>query len=105
MDNRVDERAAARIAAVVSGGRHRLVYLDLRHTGLTSRGALRLLEGAGRAYSPTRYVLGGGVASRVKRELAAMASGLPELRAHPEVAAIRSVYRTAPPVAGQRERL
>ncbi|MFI0418302.1 ribonuclease inhibitor [Spongiactinospora sp. 9N601] len=103
-DNRLDERAAARIADALSGGAHRLAYLDLRHTGLTSRGAMRLLGGAGRARSATRYVLGGGVASRVKRDLAMLASGVPELRAHPEVAVIRSVYRTVVPGGGQRER-
>ncbi|MEU8110401.1 hypothetical protein AB0C18_42495 [Nonomuraea muscovyensis] len=88
-------RTAARLAATLSGAPHRLTHLDLRHTGLTSRGALRLLAAARQALSPTRYVLGPGIASRAKRELNALAAPLPPLRPHPSVAAVRSVHRTA----------
>lgn len=97
--NRLDTEAAALIARALSDAPHRLSHVDLRHTGLTSRGALHLLAGARRAPAPTRYVLGGGIASRVKRELNALAAAVPELRPHPDVAAIRSVHRTssAPP--------
>ncbi|GII97569.1 hypothetical protein [Sinosporangium siamense] len=96
-DNRLDEpEAAARIAQVLSGGAHRLTYLDLRHTGMTSRGALHLLAGAQRAVIPTKYTLGGGIASRVKRELNALAAVVPPAVPHPEVAAVLSVHRTSP---------
>ncbi|GAA2796253.1 ribonuclease inhibitor [Nonomuraea dietziae] len=94
-DNRLDEQAAALIAQALSEGPHRLAHLDLRHTGLTSRGALHLLAGAGRALSPTRYTLGGGIASRVKRDLNELAAAVPGLRPHPDVAAVRSVHRGA----------
>ena len=47
----------------------------------------------------TRYVLGTGVAKRVKKELTARAAGVPAsvFDVAPDVRAIRSVYRTAPP--------
>ena len=97
-DNRLDETGAASVAEALTA-EHRLAYLDLRHTGLGSRGALRLLDGARRAANPTRFMLGGGVAQRVKRELSAFAAQIPAsvFDVAPDVRAIRSVYRTAPP--------
>ncbi|SMD27005.1 Leucine Rich repeat [Kibdelosporangium aridum] len=89
-DNCVD---AAGIADALSSGTHRLWHMDLRHTGMDSRGALALLGGARKASSATRFVLGSGIARRVKRELGHIASALPELLPHPDVAAIRSVHR------------
>ncbi|MGW4471616.1 ribonuclease inhibitor [Nonomuraea sp. NPDC004354] len=94
-DNRLDDATADLIAQALSGAPHRLALLDLRHTGITSRGALRLLAGAHEAVSPTRYVLRGGFASRVKRDLNALAADAPELHPHPDVAAVRSVHRTS----------
>ncbi|MFI6458116.1 hypothetical protein ACIBF6_42030 [Streptosporangium amethystogenes] len=74
---------------------HRPAHLDLGYTGIGSRGALHLLDGALRAQSPTRFTLSGGIASRVKRELGRLAVVVPQLRPHPEVAAVQSVHRTA----------
>jgi hypothetical protein len=97
-DNRLDEAGAATVAEALTSP-HRLGFLDLRHTELGSRGALRLLEGAERAAAPTRFMLGSGVAKRVKRELSTLAAGVPAavFDVAPDVRAIRSVYRTAPP--------
>ncbi|NUR27450.1 MAG: ribonuclease inhibitor [Catenulispora sp.] len=95
-DNRLDEAGAATVAEALTAP-HRLAYLDLRHTEIGSRGALRLLDGARRAAAPTRFMLGGGVAKRVKRELAEFAAGASAFELAPDVRAIRSVYRTAPP--------
>ena len=98
-DNRIDEAGAAHIADSLAAAPHRLAYLDLRHTEATSSAALRLLDGAQRAATPTRYMLGAGIAKRVKRELATLAAGIPAsvFDVAPDVRAIRSVYRTAPP--------
>ncbi len=97
-DNRLDESGAATVADALAAP-HRLAYLNLHHTGLGSRGALRLLDGAQRAATPTRFKLGGGIAKRVKKELTALAAEIPAsvFDVAPDVRAIRSVYRTAPP--------
>ncbi|MBS2552209.1 ribonuclease inhibitor [Catenulispora sp. NL8] len=97
-DNRLDESGAATVADALAAP-HRLAYLNLHHTGLGSRGALRLLDGAQRATTPTRFKLGGGIAKRVKKELTALAADIPAsvFDVAPDVRAIRSVYRTAPP--------
>ena len=44
-------------------------------------------------------MLGTGIAKRVKKELTALAAGIPAsvFDVAPDVRAIRSVYRTAPP--------
>ena len=98
-DNHLDESGAASIAAALAAAPHRLAFLNLRHTDLGSPGALRLLEGAQRAATPTRFMLGTGIAKRVKKELAALAADIPAsaFDVAPDVRAIRSVYRTAPP--------
>jgi hypothetical protein len=98
-DNRLDEPGAATIATALAAAPHSLGYVNLRYTDLGSPGALRLLEGAQRAASPTRFMLGTGIAKRVKKELTALAAGVPAsvLDVAPDVRAIRSVYRTAPP--------
>jgi hypothetical protein len=69
--------------------------VDLRFTGVGSRGALRLLDGARHAATPTRYMLGNGVASRVKKELAVLAADAVVPATSRDVRAVRSVYRTA----------
>jgi Ran GTPase-activating protein (RanGAP) involved in mRNA processing and transport len=103
-DNQVDEAAAAAVAATLAERPHRLRHLVLAHTGLRSREAHRLLDRAGRAASPTRFVLGKGVAASVRRRLDGFASGLPALPSVPDdVAAVRSVHRT-PPAGGDRRR-
>ncbi|WP_285709935.1 ribonuclease inhibitor [Microtetraspora sp. NBRC 16547] len=94
-DNHVGDDGAAAVAQALAASTHRPAHLNLRHTGIGSRGALHLLAGARNAAVPTRFVLGGGIASRVKRELGALAEAVPELRPHPEVAAVRSVHRTS----------
>jgi hypothetical protein len=98
-DNHLDESGAATIADALAAAPHRLAYLNLRYTDLGSRGALRLLDGAERAATPTRFMLGTGIAKRVKRELTTLAAGIPAsvFDVAPDVRAIRSVYRTAPP--------
>jgi hypothetical protein len=98
-DNHLDEPGAATIADALAAAPHRLAYLDLRHTETGSRAALRLLDGAQRAATPTRFMLGTGIAKRVKKELTALAAGIPAsvFDVAPDVRAIRSVYRTAPP--------
>ena len=98
-DNHLDESGAATTAAALAAAPHRLACLNLRCTGLGSPGALRLLEGAQRAATPTRFMLGSGIAKRVKKELTALAADVPAsvFDVAPDVRAIRSVYRTAPP--------
>lgn len=94
-DNRVDGGAADVIAAALSGGPHRLGHLVLSHTGIRSREALRLVAGAERAVTATRFSLGKGIATTVRRRLDALAGSLPMMPSVPDdVAAIRSVYRT-----------
>ncbi|MEY9858754.1 hypothetical protein ABH935_004377 [Catenulispora sp. GAS73] len=98
-DNHLDESGAATIATALAAAPHQLAFLNLRYTDLGSPGALRLLDGAQRAATPTRFMLGAGIAKRVKKELAALAADLPAavFDVAPDVRAIRSVYRTAPP--------
>lgn len=94
-DNRLDEAAAAVIGEALGNTPHRLGYVDLRNTGMGSRGALRLLDGARKATTPTRYMLGNGIASRVKKELAVLAADAAAPTTSRDVRAVRSVYRTA----------
>lgn len=96
--NRVDAGAAARIADALSAAPHRLRHLVLADTGMRSRDTLPLLDGAARAPSPTRYLLGKGIASSVRRRLDALSADVPVRPAVPAaVEAVRSVHRTAPP--------
>ncbi|WP_370373751.1 ribonuclease inhibitor [Catenulispora sp. GP43] len=98
-DNHLDESGAATVAEALADAPHHLVFVNLRYTGLGSPGALKLLAGAQRAATPTRYLLGTGIAKRVKKELTALAADVPAsvFDVAPDVRAIRSVYRTAPP--------
>ncbi|HEX2314530.1 MAG TPA: gala protein, partial [Thermomonospora sp.] len=65
--------------------------LELRHTGLTGRGAKALLAGVGDSTRLEYVGLGPGVPRRVKRALTPRLR--PAARAHPDVGAIASVYR------------
>ncbi|MCX4671604.1 ribonuclease inhibitor [Streptomyces sp. NBC_01381] len=92
-DNRVDDAAATAIAGSLAAGEHRLAHLVLSHTGLRSREAHRFLDTAALALTPTRFVLGQGVAASVKRRLAAFSWGIPAPAVPVDVAAVRSVHR------------
>lgn len=92
-DNHIDDAAATVIAQSLAMGEHHLSHLVLTHTGMRSREAHRLLDTAGRAVTPTRFVLGRGIAASVKRRLAALSAGIPAPAVPPDVAAVRSVHR------------
>ncbi|MFG3257208.1 ribonuclease inhibitor [Streptomyces sp. NPDC048172] len=96
-DNRVDTEAATTIAATLSAGPHRLRHLVLSDTGMRSAQALPLLAGAERAVTPTRFVLGKGIATSVRRRLDALSAEVPWPVVPRAVAAVRSVHRTPPP--------
>ncbi|MGW1721619.1 ribonuclease inhibitor [Streptomyces sp. NPDC002306] len=96
-DNQVDLTAAETIAHALTAAEHRLTHLVLTHTGMRSREAHRLLDTAPRAATATRFVLGQGIAASVKRRLDALSAHLPAPAVPADVAAVRSVHRTAPP--------
>ncbi|MFI5874291.1 ribonuclease inhibitor [Streptomyces sp. NPDC051445] len=98
-DNRLDAAAAETVGRTLAAGEHRLAHLVLRHTGLRSREAHRILDHAPRAATATRFVLGRGVATSVKRRLAALSAGVPAPSVPDDVAAVRSVHRTTVPEA------
>ncbi|MFF4136736.1 ribonuclease inhibitor [Streptomyces mirabilis] len=95
-DNRVDLAAATYIAHTLASAEHRLTHLVLAHTGMRSREAHRLLDTAPRAATATRFVLGQSIATSVKRRLDALSAHLPIPSVPADVAAVRSVHRTAP---------
>ncbi|WP_229870894.1 leucine-rich repeat domain-containing protein [Streptomyces phaeofaciens] len=95
-DNRLDLAAAETIGQALAATEHRLTHLVLRHTGLRSREAHRLLDHAPHATTATRFVLGQGVATSIKRRLTALSAHLPPPAVPADVAAVRSVHRTAP---------
>ncbi|MFI1363856.1 ribonuclease inhibitor [Streptomyces griseochromogenes] len=96
-DNHVDLAAADAIGRALAQAEHRLGHLVLTHTGMRSPEAHRLLDHAADARTATRYRLGNGIATSVKQRLAALSSHIPALPIPRDVAAVRSVYRTAPP--------
>ncbi|MBP2327068.1 Ran GTPase-activating protein (RanGAP) involved in mRNA processing and transport [Kibdelosporangium banguiense] len=97
-DNRLNEAAATAIADELAQQPHRLQHLVLSNTGLHSQAAHRLLDGAQRAVTPTRFILGKGVATSIRRRLDALSAAIPERPAVPaDVAAVRSVHRQPPP--------
>lgn len=117
-ENRIDQDAAAAIGSALADTPHRLSHLVLTDTGMRSREALSLLRalgaadgrpwaipaaprtpapGGGPGPAPIRIVLGKGVAATVKTQFAQLAAGAAHPAAAPDVAAIRSVHRTAPP--------
>ncbi|BAJ32303.1 MULTISPECIES: hypothetical protein [Kitasatospora] len=95
-DNRIDLAAADRIGAALAAAPHRLDHLVLAHTGTRSREAHRLLDHAAGAPTPTRYLLGKGVATTVRRRLNELSAAVPPPVPGSDVAAVRSVHRTAP---------
>ncbi len=100
-DNHVDLPAAEAIAEALVGAEHRLSHLVLSHTGMRSREAHRLLDTAPRALTPTRFVLGQGIAASIKRRLETLTAHVPRPALAPDVAAVRSVHRTARPGEGE----
>jgi hypothetical protein len=95
-DNHVDTDAATAIAETLASRRHALRHLVLANTGMRSRQALPLLDAAPRAATPTRYLLGKGIATTVRRRLDALSADVPWPVVPPAVAAVRSVHRTPP---------
>lgn len=95
-DNCLDLAAATDIAHTLACAEHRLTHLVLAHTGMRSREAHRLLDTAPRAATATRFVLGQSIATSVKRRLDALSAHLPMPSLPADVAAVRSVHRTAP---------
>lgn len=93
-DNQVDVEAATAMAAALTSAPHRLTQLVLAHTGMRSREAHRLLDAAPAAATATRYVLGKGIATSVRRRLDALSAHLPSPAVPEDVAAVRSVHRT-----------
>jgi hypothetical protein len=93
-DNRVDAEAADGIGAALGAVPHRLTHLVLANTGMRSREAHRLLDAAPDAVTPTRYVLGKGIATSVRRRLDSFSAHLPLPTVPDAVAAVRSVHRT-----------
>ncbi|MDN3025399.1 ribonuclease inhibitor [Streptomyces sp. S.PB5] len=94
-DNRVDLAAAGAMAETLAGAEHRLTHLVLTHTGMRSREAHRFLDTAPHAVTATRFVLGQGIAASVKRRLEALSAHVPPPAVPADVAAVRSVHRTA----------
>lgn len=92
-DNRVDAEAAGAVAAALGSAPHRLTHLVLAGTGMRSREAHRLLDAAPGAVTPTRYVLGKGIATSVRRRLDAFSAHLPPPAVPDAIAAVRSVHR------------
>jgi hypothetical protein len=91
--NAVGDDGAAVLAAALPGSPLR--RLDLRHTGVTGRGA-RLLLAALTDAGPGRLAqlwLGAGVPRRIKREVAALLATVPAAPPAEDVRAIASVYR------------
>lgn len=87
--NQAGDAGAAALAAALPGSPLR--RLELRHTGITGRGAKTLLN-AVPADTRLEYVgFGPGVPRRVKRDLAPRLR--PAARVHPDLHAIASVYR------------
>lgn len=97
-DNRLDGTATTTIAEALSARPHGLRHLVLSDTGLRSGEAHRLLDGALRAVTPTRFALGKGIATSVRRRLDALSADIPDQPApHADVSAVRSVHRRPPP--------
>jgi hypothetical protein len=83
-----DDGARALAARLADSGVRRL---DLRHTGITGRGARALLAALEAATSLEYLGLGFGVPRRIKR--AASTRLRPATPVHPDIGAIVSVYR------------
>jgi hypothetical protein len=97
-DNRLDAAATAAIGTSLAAHEHQLSYVVLTDCGMRSAEALSLLRHLGDAAAArTRFVLGKGIAGTVRSEFARLAEGISAPRPSADVAAIRSVYRTAAP--------
>src|SRR5262249_24053070 len=83
-----DDGAAALASALPGSGLRRL---DLRHTGVTGRGARLLVDAIGTSTDPELLGLGSGVPRRLKRVAAGTLR--PAAPAAPDILAIASVYR------------
>ncbi|MFE4453582.1 gala protein [Streptomyces sp. NPDC056796] len=87
--NTTGDAGVRALAAALPGSPLR--RLELAHTGLTGRGAKELLGAVG-THSPLEYVgLGPGLPRKVKRSFTARLR--PDTGTHPDLRAIRSVYR------------
>jgi len=75
-----------------------LRHLDLRRSGITSRGALAIERAMGTNHHMTRVLLGAGIASKVRKRINARCAHnqktWPELDVPVDVLRIRSVYRS-----------
>jgi len=89
VSNVVGDRGAVALADRLPGSPVR--RLDLRHTGITGRGAKALLAALDRATALEYLGLGFGVPRRIRR--AASSRLRPATPVHPDIAAIVSVYR------------
>ncbi|TJZ99799.1 ribonuclease inhibitor [Actinacidiphila oryziradicis] len=96
-DNQIDTDAATAIGRALAAREHQLAHLVLTNTGIRSREAHRILNTAPAAPTATRFVLGKGVATSIRRRLDALSAHLPMPATAADIAAVRSVYRTAPP--------
>ena len=94
-DNRLDLDAAAAMGTALATREHRLSHVVLADCGLRSREALSLLTHLGDAAERTRFQLGKGIAASVRGRFARLAEAVAEPSPAADVAAIRSVYRTA----------
>ncbi|WP_418960605.1 ribonuclease inhibitor [Streptomyces tritici] len=94
-DNHLDLAATTAIGEALTARAHRLTHLVLAHTGLRSREAHRLLDTAPRAATPTRYVLGKGIATSIRRRLEQHCASVPPPAVPEDVRAVHSVHRTA----------
>jgi hypothetical protein len=97
-DNRVDATAADSIGTSLASAPHRLTHLVLSDTGMRSAEAISLLRHleTPHASAPIRVVLGKGIATTVRKRFAVLAQNVPQPAIPADVAAVRSVYRTAP---------
>lgn len=95
-DNRIDESAAESIGRALSKAPHHMTHLALANTGMRSREAQRLLDFAVHAQTPTRYLLGKGIAASIRTRLNSLCEHLP-LRPTPsaDAKAITSLHRSA----------
>lgn len=94
-DNRIDSAAAAMIGTALAQPSHRLTHLVLANTAMRSGEALCLLRNLHAA--PVRIVLGKGIATTVRRQFDALATAIAPPAIPSDVAAVKSVHRTARP--------
>ncbi|WP_460541745.1 leucine-rich repeat domain-containing protein [Glycomyces halotolerans] len=94
-DNRIDGAAAASIGRALSNAPHRLTHLVLANTGMRSREAQRLLDFAVHAPTPTRYLLGKGIAASIRARLNSLCERVPHRpAANADIKAVTSLHRS-----------